>query len=103
MKKPSDAPQSLTDAIEKLENIGNATAQDFKQILEKDYLEIKKSLEKLKPHLSQMQSTIETEVMKKKNEAESKVKENPWYALGIVAILALVVGLILGQSRNNKD
>ena len=48
MKKHSNGPQSLSEAIEKLENIGNSTAQGFKEILEKDYSEIKKSLENLR-------------------------------------------------------
>jgi ElaB/YqjD/DUF883 family membrane-anchored ribosome-binding protein len=103
MGKDSNSPKSLSEAIEKLENMGNSAARDFKGILEKDYSEIKKSLETLKPYLSDLQETLETEVHKKKNQAEKKVKENPWLAIGIVGIFALIIGIFLGTSTKNNS
>ncbi len=103
MKKPSEEAQSLSEAIEKLESYGTSAAKGFKEILEKDYSEIKKSLDKLKPHLASLQESLEGEVYKKKDQAEKKVKENPWMAIGIVGIIALVIGILLGTSRKNKD
>ena len=103
MKKNSDGAQSLSEAIEKLESYGNTAAKGFKEILEKDYSEIKKSLDNLKPHLVSLQENLEGEVLKKKEQAEKKVKENPWLTLGIVGIIALFIGILLGTSRKNKD
>ncbi len=102
MKKHSDGAQSLSEAIEKLESYGNTAAKGFKEILEKDYNEIKKSLDNLKPHLASLQENLEGEVLKKKDQAEKKVKENPWLAVGIVGLIALVIGIFLG-TRKNKD
>jgi ElaB/YqjD/DUF883 family membrane-anchored ribosome-binding protein len=103
MAKGSGDSQSLSEAIKKLENLGNSTAQDFKNLLDQDYSEIKKSLDALKPYLNTLHSNLEEEILKKKNEAEEKVKENPWLALGVVGLVAFVIGLFLGSSRRNKD
>ncbi len=103
MKKQSDAPQSLSEAIEKLESVSGSTVQGFKNILEKDYAEIKKSLENLKPHLTSLQENLETEVIQKKQAAEMKVKENPWLTIGIVGFLAFILGLFCGSRKNKKD
>lgn len=103
MGKGSNGPKSLTEAIEKLENFGSSAAQEFKGILEKDYSEIKKALDTLKPHLSNLQESLEGEVVKKKDQAEKKVRENPWLAVGIVGLFALIIGIFLGSSRKNHD
>ena len=103
MVKGSNGPKSLSEAIEKLESFGSSAAQEFKGILEKDYSEIKKALDTLKPHLSNLQESLEGEVVKKKVQAEKKVRENPWLAIGIVGLFALIIGLFLGASRRNDE
>ena len=35
--------------------------------------------------------------------AEKKVKENPWLAVGIVGLFALVIGIFLGTSRKPAE
>lgn len=94
--------KSLSEAIKKLESVGNSTAQDFKDLLENDFSEFKKALDTLKPHLNNLQDSVQSEVLKKKDEAENKVKENPWIALGVVGFFAFIIGLFLGSSRK-KD
>lgn len=75
--------------------------RDFKDILEKDYAELRKNLDDLKPHLDNLKGKIETEVHKTKNQVEANVKENPWLALGAVGVVAFILGWIFGQ--NKKD
>lgn len=99
--KPSDTPKSLSEAIDQLESAGDGKLQDFKNILEKDYAELRKHLDDLKPHLDSLKGKIETEVNKSKNQVEQNVKENPWLALGAVGIVAFILGWIFGQ--NKKD
>jgi ElaB/YqjD/DUF883 family membrane-anchored ribosome-binding protein len=93
-------PSTLSEAIEKLELAGTSKVKDFKDILEKDYTEVRKSLDDLKPYLDNLKSTVETEVKKTKNQLEEKVKESPWVAIGVVGLLAFVVGWLFGNKRS---
>lgn len=95
-------PSSLSEAIEKLESAGRGKVQDFKEILEKDYTELRKTLDDLKPYLDDLKSNVETEVKKTKNQVEGKVKENPWIALGIVGIIAFVIGWVFAQNKKDE-
>ena len=102
MAKQSGDPSSLSEAIEKLENASRGKVQDFKDILEKDYNELRKTLDDLKPYLDDLRANVETEVKKTKNQVEGKVKENPWVALGIVGLVAFVIGWIFGQKKKGE-
>lgn len=101
IEKSSDGPKSLSEAIAKLENSGNSKIQDFKEILEKDYTELRKSLDDLKPYLDDFKATLETEVKKTKNQVEDNVKNSPWVALGAVGLIAFVLGWIFGQRKRD--
>lgn len=94
-------PSSLSEAIEKLENASHGKVQDFKQILEKDYNELRKTLDDLKPYLDDLKNNVESEVKKTKNQVEGKVKENPWVVLGLVGLIAFVIGWIFGQRKQD--
>jgi len=107
MTKPHNGvpPSSLSEAIDQLESASQSKAQEFKNILEKDYEELKSAIESLKPHLEELRDNVEGQVKsqykEKKNEVEEKVKENPWLALGVIGLIAFVIGWILGQSRKD--
>lgn len=94
-------PSSLSEAIEKLENASHGKVQDFKEILEKDYNELRKTLDDLKPYLDDLKNNVESEVKKTKNQVEDKVKENPWVVLGLVGLIAFVIGWIFGQRKQD--
>lgn len=94
-------PSSLSEAIENLENAGQVKVQDFKQILEKDYHELRKTLDDLKPYLDNLKANVESEVKKTKDQVEGKVKENPWVAIGVVGLIAFVIGWIFGQRKQD--
>jgi ElaB/YqjD/DUF883 family membrane-anchored ribosome-binding protein len=102
MAKQSGNPTSLTEAIEKLENAGHGKVQDFKEILEKDYNELRKTMDDLKPYLENLKSNVETEVKKTKNQVEGKVKENPWIILGLVGLIAFVIGWVFASSKKDE-
>jgi ElaB/YqjD/DUF883 family membrane-anchored ribosome-binding protein len=101
MSKTTINPKSLSEAIEKLEGASSSKVQDFKEILEKDYNELRKNLDELRPYLDDLKSKVETEVKKTKNQVEVNIKDNPWLALGAVGLIAFVIGWVFGQ--NKKD
>lgn len=92
-------PNSLTEAISNLETAGNSKAQELRAHLEKDYQEIQKALESLKPLVEDLKNKAESEVKATKNQVEEQVKSNPWMALGVVGLVAFILGWIFGSSR----
>ncbi len=102
MPSKKQSPNSLSEAIEKLESVGESTAKDFKGILENDFSEIKKAFETLRPHLADIQDNIEKEVTNKKEAAEAKLKENPWLVIAIVGFFAFVLGSFFAQTKKTK-
>lgn len=102
MSKSSERPQSLSEAIAKLENVGQSKTKDFKDLLENDYKEILRAMEDIKPYLDDVKKKVETEVSKKKTEVESQMKENPWVVLGVVGIIAFILGWLLSGGRKDQ-
>ncbi len=103
MQNNDTKPKSLTEAIEKLEDVSKASAKDFKNILEKDYVELKKHLEGLKPYLTDLQTNLEVEVVKRKNQAEHTLKENPWMVIGIVGFFSFILGLFFAGAKSRDE
>lgn len=90
---------NLSDAIEKLESAGHSKSSEFKNILEKDYEEIKKALESLKPYLDDLRVEVEKEVQTQQKNVEEKMQKNPWVTIGIVGVFAFVLGWIFGNHK----
>lgn len=90
---------NLSDAIEKLENAGRSKTSEFKNILEKDYDEIKKALESLKPYLDDLRVEVEKEVKTQQKQVEEKMQQNPWVTIGLVGVFAFVLGWIFGNNK----
>lgn len=76
--------------------------QDFKEILEKDYNELRQNLDELKPYLDDLKSKVEGEVKKTKKQVETHVQEKPWIALGMVGVIAFILGWIFGQNKKDE-
>jgi len=95
----SKNPGSLSEAIANLENAGHSKAQELRDHLEKDYQEIQKALENLKPLMDDIKSRAEDEARATKGQIETRVKESPWVALGVVGLVAFIIGWILGSNR----
>lgn len=99
MSKPSSHKGSLTEAIDKLEKVSLAKADEVKGILEKDYHELLKTVESLKPHLEQLRTQIENEVKSTQTEVEDRMKNNPWMTLGVVGLVAFFLGWVFGRKK----
>ena len=91
--------KTLTEAIEKLEKAGSAKASDIKQNFEKDYTELKKTVEDLKPYLNDLKSKVEDQVQTTKSEIEENLKNNPWAAIAFVGIIAFIIGCLFANKK----
>ena len=82
------SPSSLSEAIDQLESASQSKAKDFKDILEKDYEELKNAINDLKPHLEELRDKVEgqvkTQYKDKKYQVEEKVKENTAKAINFL-------------------
>jgi ElaB/YqjD/DUF883 family membrane-anchored ribosome-binding protein len=94
-----DSISSLSEAIAKLEAVSQEKSQQLKEHFSKDYEEIKSALENLRPHLDEIKSKVEKETLEAKNKIENQVKENPWKTIGIVGLIAFIIGLLLGRKK----
>lgn len=86
MKKP----QTLSEAIERLEEKGQDSVQDFKEILSRDYGHLLKTLEELK---------LKDEADRLKTEVQKKAEENPLLTLGVVGVFFFFLGWIFGSRK----
>jgi ElaB protein len=92
-------PNSLSEAIRKLEDVTSSPGKSIKEGLEKDLDSVMKAIEGIKPHLDEIKGKLGDEAREAKRKTEDVIKENPWYALGIVGLIAFFVGWLLGNSR----
>jgi ElaB/YqjD/DUF883 family membrane-anchored ribosome-binding protein len=92
-----ESVKTLSEAIAKIESVSQSKSQQFKEHLEKDYDEVKSALESLKPYFEDVRQKVEHEAKDAKNKVENRVKENPWMAIGLVGLVAFLIGLILGR------
>lgn len=95
----SKSPNSISEAIANLESAGQSKAQELRDHLEKDYKELQKALETLKPLLDDVKAKAESEAKAHKLKIEEEVKNNPWIALGVVGFIAFIIGWIFGSNR----
>ena len=98
----SNGPRNLSEAIDRLERATQSKSQEIKDILGKDYSDLKKALEELKPHLSEITDKVSDHVATTKKNVESRVQENPWTTLAVVGLVGLFIGWIFGFS-NRRD
>ena len=95
--------KSLAEAIEKLEKAGTAKAADLKQNFEKDYTELKNTVEDLKPYLNDLKSKVENQVQSTKSEIEENLKSNPWATIAFVGIVAFIIGCLFGNKKKSNS
>ncbi len=79
----------------------------------KRYEDIKEGVQQLTNQLGEISSMANKEMREYGEDAMDEVstqvkkavevtKENPWIAVAVLSVVALVVGLLFGKSRNNK-
>ena len=93
--------KTLSEAIAILEKVGQSKVDDLKKVLEKDYTDLKKNMDDLKPYIKDIKSKIESQADKSKLDVEAKIANNPWVTLAIVGIVAFIIGCFFGN--NKKD
>lgn len=94
---PKDSINSLSEAIAKLESVSQAKTDQIHEHIEKDFDEIKSALEHMRPYFEEIKNKVEQEAKATKTKVETKVKENPWFVIGIVGLIAFFLGLFLGR------
>lgn len=92
-----DSINSLSEAISKLESMSQTKTEKVREHIEKDYEEIKSALEDLRPYFDELKNKVESEAKATKKQVEAKVKESPWLTIGIVGLIAFLLGLFLGR------
>ncbi len=102
------APHNITEAIRLFEKATSAKASELKSILGKDFEEIKKAVEDLKPYAENIKDSVVHTASQKVDESweatkgvgrkvDEAVHENPWMSVGVVAFLALFMGYLMGR------
>lgn len=99
MRKTQKDIKTISEAIDHLEKTGSHQAGNLNEAFGKSFDEVKKAFENLKPLMEDIQEKIESEGKKTKHEVEEKIKESPWMAIGIVGLVAFIIGLLLGRDR----
>lgn len=90
-------PHNLSEAIRRLESsTGNGRSQ-----IGEDLESIKKAFENLKEDVFKATGDTFTQGKERAKElghsVDQQVHENPWWALGIIGVVAFLVGYLLGR------
>ncbi len=92
-------PKNLSEAIERLERVTQNKSQEIKDILGKDYADLRKAMDDLKPHLTEITEQVSDRLDNAKKSVESKVQENPIATLAIAGLAGLFIGWLFGRQR----
>lgn len=95
--------KTLSEAIAILEKVGQSKVDDLKKVLEKDYTELKKNMDDLKPIVNDFRSKFESQVDKSKLDVEAKITNNPWVTLAIVGVMAFIIGCFFGNNKKDSS
>lgn len=93
---------NIKEAIQTLENAAASDADELKQIFSSEYKHLRKALIKHAPHalfdklMEAKEFTVDYPFEKVKS-IDKAVKSNPWVYISGAALLAGLVGLILGR------
>lgn len=93
--------RNLSRAIEELESTLGEAGPDLRERLEKELERIEDTVEKLKPHLDDLRGKVNDGFHEAKDKAEKEIEKNPWQAVGIVALVAFVIGFLLAGRRRD--
>ncbi len=94
--------KTLSEAIAKLEKVGQTKTDDLKNILEKDFNELKKTIDDLKPQFEDFKSKVESQVGKSKSDLESQMTKNPWVTLAMVGIIGFILGCFFNSTKKDE-
>lgn len=101
MAQDNKNPRNLSEAIEELEKFASAKSSDLQDSLRQELDEIKRTIEELKPQYERIKSALSEEASEVKKKAEDKVRDNPLAVVGVVALIAFLIGWVLGHRRSD--
>ena len=96
-----NGPRNLSEAIDRLEQVTQNKSEEIRHILGKDYSDLKRALDELKPHLTEISSKFTDQVSQTKKSVEAKVQDHPWTTLAVAGLIGLFFGWILGFGRRH--
>lgn len=96
-----NAPHTLSAAIEKLEEVSHSKTGEIKEFVDKELKVVKEALKEMKPMIDEAKERTIAKAQEVKHETEAKIKENPWWAVGIIGFVAFLFGFILGSHRKD--
>ena len=99
----SQKPKNFSQAIDELEKTqaDPGSGGESGSRLEREIHRIEEILEQVKPHLSDLGDKVGTEAHKARRRVEKEVTNNPLAAIGLVGLLAFVLGYLFGSRRRN--
>lgn len=97
--------KNFRSAIDELENESesNGRSHDLRDRLEQELHRIQEALNKVKPHLNDVKDRVSDEFNSAKTKVEHEVQKNPWAAIGIVALIAFIIGLLISPKGRSRD
>lgn len=113
MAVQTNSNKKFEEALELLNEAARDKKQEIQQLFGDKYSTIKSALQdaasqqgerlnRLRQQATDAYETGSERVREVAAEVDEKVKENPWPYIGGVAVGALLLGFILGASRNSK-
>lgn len=94
------SPKTLDEAIDSLEKQVRAQGQSVSQAVLSEFEKVKTLVKEWAPKANQIKDDIEEHWNDKKEVVEKEIKDHPWVAVGVVGVVFLLIGWILGRSRN---
>ncbi|MBX7230557.1 MAG: hypothetical protein K1X29_00595 [Bdellovibrionales bacterium] len=122
-------PKTLSEAITQLDQLASQKksrigSSSLNISIENELKAIQKSIAELQPHLQNLQGEIaqsaeelleetmeqlKTKINQgKKNmtelgrSVEEKIQKNPWWALGLIGLIALLIGFLIGKGTDHR-
>ena len=100
MPRNGQTPHTLGEAIDKLEQKVQSQGSKVTEAVTTELEKVRTLVKEWAPKAEQLKADVEEQFLEKKQTMEKEIKENPWLAVGVVGICFLLIGWILGKSRN---
>ena len=95
-------PKTFASALDQLEKLAGEKGQDFKERLLHEIEDLEAQIDQLKPKLEQLKEDAGEHLHKAKGKVEQQVKDNPWMVLGVVGLIAFIIGFLLRGGRRSR-
>lgn len=96
-------PKNFSQAIEDLGRFADEKGSDLKSKVQSELNNLEETIQKLKPHLEDLKNQAEQEAGKAKTKIEEQVTKNPWAAVGIVGLIAFIIGFLFASRGGRRD